>query len=134
MGLLKTRFEYGDDLTGLANAAITGARVLTLATGGKGTQGKPRVQHTAADTDFVYGAAKYDQATVGGNVAINRRGTLMLLEANGAIAENAVINPAPAGRVQTDTATVGRNKIGRALHAVTTQGQMVWCVVNFPIV
>lgn len=133
MGHLKTRYEYGDDISAIAGEALVGARLVELMPGGKGTQGKPRVRHTTGPAVFVYGANAHNRA-VGDDATITRRATVMLLEAHGAIAENQLVMPAALGRVQADDgATAGRTLVGRALHAVTTQGQMVWCIVDFPI-
>lgn len=135
-GVLKTRFEYGDDLTAYAGSAITAARLVTPQTTAN-TQGKPTVDHTSATiatarTQFVYGAAKRD-AALGDDVTVVRRGTVMLLEADAAIASGAMLNPGTAGRVITDDATTaGRYIIGRALHAAAGQGSFVWCIVSFP--
>jgi len=131
MPILKTRFEYGDDIPAYAAAALTGGRLVTLAAGGKGTQGKPNVNYTTADTSYVFGATSHD-ALLGEDITITRRGTVMLLEAHAAIAENASLVPAALGRVQTETATAGRQVIGRALHAVAAQGDKVWCIVDIP--
>lgn len=134
MGHLKTRFEYGDDVSAIAHAAITGARLVTLVAGGRGTQGKPRVAHTGAATDYVYGVAAMDRAAEQ-DVTVTRRSTVMLLEAGGAIAENGRIMPGAAGRVVADDATTaGRNIVGRALHAAAGAGSMVWCIVDFRVI
>jgi len=133
--ILKTRFEYGDDITGIADTGgVEGARLVKLAAGGKGTQGKPKVTHTTTATDAVVGAANKDRA-VGEDVGVTRRSTVMLLEAHAALTENQKIQPAAAGRVAPDdAATAGRNLLGIALHAVGSQGQMVWCLVDFSFV
>jgi hypothetical protein len=129
-GVLKTRYEYGDDITGIAGAAVTAARLLKRS-GGTTTQGKPTVIHTAAGTDFAIGAAKRD-AALNDDITIVRRHTVMLLEAHAAIAAGAEVMPAAAGRVDTRTGA-GTYTLGVALHATSAQGDFVWVLVNgFP--
>ncbi len=130
-GVLKTRYEYGDDITGIVGATpVTAARLVKRSTGAT-TQGKPTVIHTAAGGDYALGAAKRDAAT-GEDITIVRRNTVMLLESHAGIAAGAEVMPAAAGRVDTRTGA-STYSLGIALHATTTQGDMVWVLVsNFP--
>jgi hypothetical protein len=144
MALLKSRFEFGDYLpvrcpTG---ATLVGGRLVRInaALGGyDGLHGKPTVEHTFARTHIPYGVNEYD--VLGGEEgSVNRNHTILLLEANGAIAAGDLVVPsvaanaaaADAGRVVTMGAgAVNEVIIGQALHAVGSAGEKVWVAIPF---
>lgn len=129
-GVLKTRFEYGDDITAVAGAAVTAARALKWSALGAGGQGKPTVIHTTAGTEMVYGFARRDAAS-GDDVTVTRRHTVMLLEAGAAIAAGAEVMASTGGKVITRTGA-GTYVIGIALHAAAADGSFVWCLTFVP--
>ncbi len=142
MAILKTRFENGTRVAVKAINALTGGRLVKLVAGGKGEYGLPGVNHTNAATDFVYGAVLQD-AAVGEDdkSGVNRKGTLMLLEADEALGFNVRVTPcdaasadaANAGRIQAATGAAGENVIGRTLHTAAGAGSKVFCVVDFGV-
>lgn len=142
MAMLKHRFEFGDYLPvkASATAPLTGGRLVRInpaATGYDGQHGKPTVEHTFARTHIPYGVNEYDVlATEEGSV--NRNHTILLLEADGAIAAGDLVVPAAAanataadaGRVETmGTGAVNEVIVGQALHATGSAGEKVWVVV-----
>jgi hypothetical protein len=131
-GVLKTRFEYGDDIPMIAGAAITAARLVKWSALGNGTQGKPTVIHTAAaaGTDPAVGVARHDAAS-GSDVTVTRRATVMLLEAGATVTAGSAVMSDNLGRVINATGA-GRYEIGTALHGATVGG-FVWVLVSgFP--
>jgi hypothetical protein len=142
MALLKTRFEFGDYLPVKcpAGATLTGGRLVRInqgLTGYDGLHGKPSVEHTFARTHIPYGVNEYD-VLAGEEGSVNRNHTIVLLEADGAIAAGDLVVPAAAanaaaadaGRVETIGAgAVNEVIVGQALHATGSAGEKVWVVV-----
>lgn len=143
MAILKTRFEDGQRVAVKAINALIGGRLCKVVAGGKGEYGLPGVNHTNAPTDFVYGAALQDAAAGDDSKSgVNRKSTIMLLEADENLGFNVRVTPcdaanadaANAGRIQAATGGAGENVIGRTLHAVTGgAGSKVFCVVEFGV-
>jgi hypothetical protein len=130
-GVLKTRFEYGDDIPMLAGAALTAARLLKWNAVGNGTQGKPSVVHNTASTIPSVGVARHDAANAS-DVTVTRRATVMLLEAGAAVTAGAQVMSDGSGRV-IDATGAGRYEVGVALHAAGAAGSFVWVLVHgFP--
>ena len=144
MAMLKSRFEFGDYLPvkAASGTPLTGGRLVrinTAATGYDGLHGKPTVEHTYARTHLPYGVNEYD-VLAGEEGSVNRNHTILLLEADGAIAAGDLVVPAAAanataadaGRVETIGAgAVNEVIVGQALHAVGSAGEKVWVVVPF---
>jgi len=121
MGILKHRFTVADFLPLVANAAVTGGRLVkpTVANGPT-----PRVEHTTAATEYAIGAVEED-AVVDQRVSVSTRG-VQQLTANGAIAFNTDVTPAAAGRVAQAVTPATDRVYGRALQAAAAQGDKIW--------
>jgi hypothetical protein len=130
-GVLKTRFEYGDDIPMLAGGTLVAARLAKWNALGNGTQGKPSVIQQTASTIPSVGVVRHDAAS-GADVTITRRATVMLLEAGAIVTPGAQVMSDGQGRV-IDATGAGRYEVGVALHATTGAGQFVWVLVHgFP--
>jgi hypothetical protein len=126
MGMMKTRYEWGDDTTMEANAAVTGGRLLKVVAVGDSPV-KPKVEHTTGPTEYSVGGALQD-AIAGDDVTVVHRGW-QKLEAAGAIAVNTNVVPAANGRVAQSAAPATDVPYGRALSATTAAGQFLWVKV-----
>lgn len=121
MGILKHRFTVADFLPLVADAAVTGGRLVKPAAANGPT---PRVSHTTAATEYAIGAVEEDAVT-DQRVSVSTRG-VQQLEAHGAIAFNTDVVPAAAGRV-AQAATPATDRVyGRALQAAAAQGDKIW--------
>lgn len=147
MAMLKSRFEFGDYLPirNPSNATpLIGGRLVRInpaLTGYDGQHGKPSVEHTFARTHQPYGVNEYD-VLAGEEGSVNRNHTIVLLEADGAIAAGDNVVPAAAanaaaadaGRVETMGAgAAGEFVVGQALHAVGSAGEKVWVAVPYGV-
>jgi|KBSMisStaDraftv2_1062788.scaffolds.fasta_scaffold327407_2 hypothetical protein len=122
----------GDDVTGKAEAAITGCRCVQIsgdmtsnpvlglpntADGGLYTVGHPNVSGAAGAGKMIFGVAKYD-ALINGRVGVIRGG-IVPIEAGAAIAPGAEVEVDATGRVITLASGVA---IGTCLTTCTGAG------------
>lgn len=121
MAILKHRFTVADFLPLVADAALTGGRLVKPTTANGPT---PRVSLTTAATEYAIGAVEED-AVVDQRVSVSTRG-MQQLEAAGAIAFNTDVVPAASGRVAQAVTPATDRVYGRALQAASVLGDKIW--------
>jgi uncharacterized protein DUF2190 len=116
MGAYEPKFLYGDVLTGVASAAITGGQVLVVS--GSGTVGPAGA--TAAP---VIGVAAFDAASAA-QVSYFPRGKVHVTTASGAITAGARVDSGAAGTVASGVSSL--TNIGVALTTAADTALVEW--------
>ena len=105
-------FRPGADITCQTTVAVIGKRFVDISATRDATTGLIKVAPAAASTTIkAFGVAAYDQATVGGRVAvINGPGQIVPVQAAGAITAGADVEVGAAGQVVAKTTGVAVGK------------------------
>lgn len=118
---LKTKYSEAESLPAVAASAVSGGRLVKLASGSQNA--KVSAEHTAAATDYALGVARYDAAA--GEEFAYKRGGVVYLVASAAISADADVVPAADGQVAAASGAAGERVVGHSLAAASTAGDLV---------